>query len=84
MEHRKLLGFVFDLTPHRRIETGERLPPHTVVLEPGRLFHTHRGSVAHDDLIGRPEGSIVMSSGGTAYLALRPLLFRGRCPARSG
>jgi tRNA (adenine57-N1/adenine58-N1)-methyltransferase catalytic subunit len=47
---------------------------HTVVLEPGREFHTHRGVVAHDDLIGRPDGSVVTSSGGTAYLALRPLL----------
>jgi tRNA (adenine57-N1/adenine58-N1)-methyltransferase catalytic subunit len=47
---------------------------HTLVIEPGRLFHTHRGAVAHDDLIGRPEGSVVTSSGGTAYLALRPLL----------
>lgn len=47
---------------------------HTVVLVPGKLFHTHHGTVAHDDLIGRPEGSIVTSSGGTPYLALRPLL----------
>jgi tRNA (adenine57-N1/adenine58-N1)-methyltransferase len=47
---------------------------HTVVLEPGRLFHTHRGALAHDDLLGRPEGSVVMSTSGTAYLALRPLL----------
>jgi tRNA (adenine57-N1/adenine58-N1)-methyltransferase len=47
---------------------------HTVVLEPGKVFHTHRGGVEHDDLIGRPEGSVVTSSGGTAYLALRPLL----------
>jgi tRNA (adenine57-N1/adenine58-N1)-methyltransferase len=47
---------------------------HTVVLEPGRLFHTHRGALAHDDLLGRPEGSVVMSTAGTAYLALRPLL----------
>ncbi len=47
---------------------------HRVVLEAGRSFHTHRGSVAHDDLIGRPEGSVVNSSGGTAYVALRPLL----------
>jgi tRNA (adenine57-N1/adenine58-N1)-methyltransferase catalytic subunit len=47
---------------------------HRVVLEPGRSFHTHRGSLAHDDLIGRPEGSVVVSSGGTAYVALRPLL----------
>jgi tRNA (adenine57-N1/adenine58-N1)-methyltransferase len=47
---------------------------HTVVLEPGKSFHTHRGALAHDDLIGRPEGSVVTSSGNTAYLALRPLL----------
>jgi tRNA (adenine57-N1/adenine58-N1)-methyltransferase catalytic subunit len=47
---------------------------HTVVLERGKVFHTHRGALAHDDLIGTPEGSVVTSSGGTAYLALRPLL----------
>ena len=47
---------------------------HTVVLEPGQAFHTHRGALAHDGLIGLPEGSVVTSSGGTPYLALRPLL----------
>lgn len=46
----------------------------TVVLEPGKLFHTHRGAIAHDDLIGAPEGSIVSATSGTEYLALRPLL----------
>ena len=47
---------------------------HTIVLEPGRSFHTHRGALEHNDLIGLPDGSVVTSSGGTAYLALRPLL----------
>jgi len=47
---------------------------HRLVLQPGREFHTHRGSLAHDDLIGRPEGSVVVSSGGTPYIAMRPLL----------
>ena len=47
---------------------------HTIVLEPGKAFHTHRGVLAHDDLIGLPDGSVVTSAGGTAYLALRPLL----------
>ena len=47
---------------------------HLVVLQPGKTFHTHRGSLAHDDLIGSPEGSVVRSSGGTHYVALRPLL----------
>jgi tRNA (adenine57-N1/adenine58-N1)-methyltransferase len=47
---------------------------HTVLLEPGRSFHTHRGAIAHDDLIGAPEGSVVTATSGTAYLALRPQL----------
>ncbi|MAU82539.1 tRNA (adenine-N1)-methyltransferase [Gordonia sp. Z-3] len=46
----------------------------TVHLEEGKLFHTHRGAIAHDDLIGAPEGSIVAATSGTQYLALRPLL----------
>jgi tRNA (adenine57-N1/adenine58-N1)-methyltransferase catalytic subunit len=46
---------------------------HTVVLEPGKDFHTHKGSIAHDDLIGASEGVVVRSTGGVDYLALRPL-----------
>ena len=47
---------------------------HQIVLIPGGTFHTHRGALSHDDLIGRPEGSVVTASSGTAYVALRPLL----------
>lgn len=47
---------------------------HTITLDPGRDFHTHKGSFSHDALIGQPEGTVVTSTGGTAYLALRPLL----------
>jgi tRNA (adenine57-N1/adenine58-N1)-methyltransferase catalytic subunit len=47
---------------------------HLVALQPGRSFHTHQGSLAHDDLIGSDDGSVLISSGGTAYVALRPLL----------
>ncbi len=47
---------------------------HTVLLDPGRQFHTHAGAIEHDDLIGRSEGVVVTSTGGTPYLALRPLL----------
>jgi tRNA (adenine57-N1/adenine58-N1)-methyltransferase catalytic subunit len=47
---------------------------HLAILQPGRVFHTHRGSIALDDLIGSPEGSVVRSSAGTPYVALRPLL----------
>ncbi|MBX6391207.1 MAG: tRNA (adenine-N1)-methyltransferase, partial [Frankia sp.] len=47
---------------------------HTLVLEPGKQFHTHRGALAHDDLIGQPEGVVVTSTNNTPYLAMRPLL----------
>lgn len=47
---------------------------HTITLHEGKQFHTHKGSLDHDDLIGAPEGTVVTSTGGTAYLALRPLL----------
>src|ERR1700748_3299802 len=47
---------------------------HQIVLSSGGTFHTHRGSLSHDDLIGQPEGSVVTASSGTAYVALRPLL----------
>ncbi len=47
---------------------------HLVTLADGGSFHTHRGSLAHDELIGEPDGSVVNSSGGTPYVALRPLL----------
>lgn len=46
---------------------------HTITLEPGRSFHTHKGILEHDTLIGGPEG-VVVTIGSTAYLALRPLL----------
>jgi tRNA (adenine57-N1/adenine58-N1)-methyltransferase len=47
---------------------------HTVTLQPGKQFHTHRGAISHDDLIGALEGSVVFATSGTGYLALRPLL----------
>ncbi|MCX6467337.1 MAG: tRNA (adenine-N1)-methyltransferase [Pseudonocardiales bacterium] len=47
---------------------------YTVTLEAGAQYHTHRGGIAHDDLIGQPEGSLVLSPVGTPYLALRPRL----------
>src|SRR5262249_36281517 len=62
-------------TPGDQVQlTDPKGRQHLVVLQPGKSFHTHRGSLAHDDLIGRPEGSVVRSSGGTPYVALRPLL----------
>lgn len=47
---------------------------HSVLLTPGGVFHTTKGAISHDALIGEPEGSVVHSAGGVAYLAFRPLL----------
>ena len=47
---------------------------HTITLSVGGAFHTHKGYFSHDDLIGAPEGTVVVSSGEIEYLALRPLL----------
>ncbi len=67
--------------PDRAFAVGDRVQltdskgrKYTMVLETGATFHTHRGALAHDDLIGRPEGSVITSAGNTSYLALRPLL----------
>ena len=47
---------------------------HTITLAAGATFHSHKGSLNHDDLIGGDEGVVVTSSGGMPYLALRPIL----------
>jgi len=63
------------LQPGDRVQlTDPKGRLHTVTLEPGKSFHTHRGAIAHDDLLGRPEGIVVTSTSGTSYLAVRPLL----------
>src|SRR5674476_340814 len=63
------------LRPGDRVQlTDPRGRLHTITLAPGATFHTHKGYFRHDDLIGGPEGSVVVSTGGVAYLALRPLL----------
>jgi tRNA (adenine57-N1/adenine58-N1)-methyltransferase len=54
--------------------TGPKGRMHTITLEPGKLFHSHKGAIAHDDLIGLADGSVVANQVGVEYLALRPLL----------
>jgi tRNA (adenine57-N1/adenine58-N1)-methyltransferase len=54
--------------------TGPKGRLNTVTLEAGGAFHTHRGILDHDLVIGQPDASIVTSSNGVEYLALRPLL----------
>ncbi|MEQ7125958.1 tRNA (adenine-N1)-methyltransferase [Actinopolymorpha sp. B11F2] len=70
-----------DASTGRLLEAGDQVRledqkgrRHLVTLEPGKVFHTHRGGLALDELIGQPEGVVVKSTGGVPYLALRPLL----------
>jgi tRNA (adenine57-N1/adenine58-N1)-methyltransferase len=46
---------------------------HTITLEAGKQFHTHKGILSHDDLIGGPD-CVSVGIGTTTYLAQRPLL----------
>src|SRR6202050_4960206 len=47
---------------------------HLITLREGATFHTHRGALNHDDIIGGPDGNVVRSGGGTPYVVFRPLL----------
>lgn len=64
-----------------RVVAGERVllvdakdRRYLLTLSPGATFHTHAGSVAHDDIIGREEGEVVAGSSGRRYLMVRPTL----------
>ena len=45
-----------------------------VKVESGKSFHTHKGFIKFDDLIGKEFGSTVLSSLGIEFTALKPLL----------
>src|SRR6478735_11084369 len=68
-------------SPAGPFEVGDRVQltdakgrHYTMVLAPGGEFHTHRGVISLDTVIGLPEGSVVKSTGGDQFLVLRPLL----------
>jgi tRNA (adenine57-N1/adenine58-N1)-methyltransferase len=45
-----------------------------VKVEAGKSFHTHKGFIKFDDLIGKDYGSCILSSLGIEFTALKPLL----------
>ena len=47
---------------------------HMIFLRKSETFHSDRGWIPHDSVIGQPEGCWVRSSMGLRYLALRPTL----------
>ncbi len=54
--------------------TGPKAKLHTITLEPGAEFHTHHGVIKHEEIIGLPDASVLLSSNGYEYLAMRPRL----------
>jgi tRNA (adenine57-N1/adenine58-N1)-methyltransferase catalytic subunit len=54
--------------------SDQRGKRHLIFLRKSETFHSDRGWVPHDSVIGQPEGSWVRSSMGLRYLALRPTL----------
>ncbi|MDJ1115250.1 tRNA (adenine-N1)-methyltransferase [Microbacterium dauci] len=54
--------------------TGPKGRLHTITLRDGGELHTHHGVLKHEFIVGQPDGSVVVNSGGHEYLALRPLL----------
>lgn len=47
---------------------------YTFTITVGREWHTHKGWIVHNDLIGLPEGSVVSTSAGLKFTAFKPLL----------
>ena len=47
---------------------------YVVALTAGAEFHTHAGFVAHDEIIGQPEGLTLRSTRGGTYIVFRPTL----------
>ena len=64
-----------EFQPGDRVQlTDERGKMHSFFLEVGQTWHSHKGWIRHDEIVGKPEGSIIKSSNGTPYQVFRPLL----------
>lgn len=47
---------------------------YSITLIPGGEWHTHKGWLKHDEIVGQPEGSIFATNGDLKFQAFRPLL----------
>ena len=47
---------------------------YSITLTKGAEWHTHKGMLKHDELVGLPEGSIVATNGELKFQVFRPLL----------
>ena len=47
---------------------------HTITLKEAAEWHTHRGWLKHDEIVGLPQGSVIETTAGLKFLAFKPLL----------
>ena len=47
---------------------------YSFTITPGKEWHTHKGWIVHEELIGLPEGSVVSTTAGLKFTAFIPLL----------
>ena len=61
--------------PGDRVQLTDAKRRHfTLILTPGEKFHTHKGEILHEQIIGMDEGSVIQSSLGADYLLFRHLM----------
>jgi len=54
--------------------TDEKGKLYSFFLQSGNQWHSHKGWINHDEIIGKNEGIIIKTNSGTSYQAFRPLL----------
>jgi len=54
--------------------TDSKRRHYTVILEEGGQFHSHKGIINHDDIVGMDEGSVIESTLGSSFLLFRHLM----------
>ena len=47
---------------------------YSFTITPDKEWHTHKGWITHNDLIGMPEGTVVETTAGLKFTAFKPLL----------
>ena len=47
---------------------------YSFTITPDKEWHTHKGWITHNDLIGMPEGSVIETTAGLRFTAFKPLL----------
>lgn len=69
------------MSHHGYFQAGDRIQLtdpkgklYSFTITPGKEWHTHKGWITHDDLIGLPEGSVVSTTAGLKFTAFIPLL----------